>query len=255
MVWVGAVTLVAQAPPAPALLPGEGLAIAGSDGLVHSYGDASRESPMGGLATLLWMRLEGDEWVAMGVEFKCTGALDGRRCGPPKGHGRVNLGKALQVNCDSAFLIWTQISAERWLRHYGEGVSRVRFEEVFGPFAGPRLKAGNELPKLGPEWLGHGDLLRTSPAVLLAWMLDPHQEETLGLCRRSLQGFVNGMTRTQAWWVKTASAPVADAPAETCAWVVGSNEVVTVVLRLPRGSGTADGLARFRAIMGISEKK
>ncbi len=254
-------SLFAQAPvaaprtQAPVLMPGEGLAAAGPDGVVQTYGDATCETPMGGLAKLLWMRLEGDEWAALGVEFKCTGTWNGHRCWLDKGHGRVDLGKALQGNCDLAFLAWVQMSVERGLRIYGEGVARVRLDEVFGPFVGNRLRAGDGLPNIGSEWIGEGDLLRTSPQALLQWMLDPHQEETLGRCRRHLQGFIGSMIRGTTWWALAGTAPVLGTPGETCAWVAGSNGHVTCVLRLPRGQGRAEGLARFRTLMQIPDKK
>ncbi len=256
-----ALPLLAQGPIAaskletPVLLPGEGLAVAGPDGVIHTYGEATRETPMGSLAKLLWMRLEGDEWSSLGVEFKCTGAWNGHRCWLAKGHGRVDLSKALQESCNLAFLAWVQMSAERWRRYYGEGVARVRLDEVFGPFAGNRLKAGDGLPEFGPEWIGDGDLLRTSPEAMLGWMLDPHQEQTIGSCRRHLLGFVGSMIKNLPWWAKTGTAPVPGAPGETYAWVAGSNELITCVLRLPRGKGRADGLARFRSLMKIPDKK
>lgn len=259
--WVAASAVSAQAPAsapraeAPVLMPGEGLAAAGPDGAVQTYGDATRETPMGGLAKLLWMRLEGDEWAALGVEFKCTGAWNGHRCWLGKGHGRVDLGKALQGNCDLAFLAWVQMSAERALRIYGEGVARVRLDEVFGPFVGNRLKTGEGLPVFDPQWIGEGDLLRTSPEALLQWMVDPHQEETLERCRRHLQGFIGSMIRGTTWWALVGTAPVPGAPGETCTWVTGSNGHVTCVLRLPKGQGRAEGLARFRTLMKIPDKK
>jgi len=261
LLFAGLSGLAAQAPiaapkaTAPALLPGEGLAVAGPDGVIHLYGEATRETPMGSLAKLLWMRLEGDEWVALGVEFKCTGEWNGQHCWLQKGHGRVDLSKALQESCNLAFYAWTQLSAERWRRYYGEGVARVRLDEVFGPFLGNRLKAGDGIPALGPEWIGDGDLLRTSPEAMLKWMLDPHQEEAIARCRRCLIGFTGSMIRNLPWWAKTGTAPVPGSPGETYAWVAGSNEDVTAVLRLPRGKGRSDGLARFRAIMGIPDKK
>jgi hypothetical protein len=244
----------APAPEAPLLMPGEGLAVAGPDGVIRLYGDATREAPMGSLAKLLWMRLEGDEWAALGVEFKCTGEWNGHHCWLAKGHGRVDLAKALQESCNLAFLAWAQMSAERWRNYYGEGVARVRLDEVFTPFCGNRLKGGDGLPAFGVEWIGDGDLLRTSPEAMLTWMLDPHQEEAMDRCRRHLQGFVGSMIRNLSWWAKTGTAPVPGYPGETCAWVAGSNGYVTCVLRLPRGKGRSDGLARFRTLMKIADK-
>jgi len=244
----------APKPEAPVLMPGEGLAAAGPDGIIQTYGEATRETPMGSLAKLVWMRLEGDEWSTLGVEFKCTGEWNGHHCWLAKGHGRVDLGKALQESCNLAFLAWVQMSAERWRHYYGEGVSRVRLEEVFGPFLGNRLKPGDGLPAFGPEWIGDGDLLRTSPEAMLKWMLDPHQEEAMGSYRRHLLGFLGTMVRNTSWWAKTGTAPVPGAPGETSAWVAGSNGSVTCVLRLPRGKGRSDGLARFRTLMKIPGK-
>ncbi len=245
----------APRPEAPVLLPGEGLAVAGADGQIFTYGEATRETPMGSLAKLLWMRLEGDEWVSLGVTFKCTGEWNGHHCWLAKGHGRVDLGKALQESCNLAFFAWVQMSAERWRRYYGEGVARVRLDEVFGPFLGNRLKAGDGLPVFDPEWIGDGELLRTSPEAMLTWMLDPHQEEAMARCRRTLLGFTGSMIKNQPWWAKTGTAPCPGSPGETSAWVAGSNGDVTCVLRLPRGKGRSDGLARFRALMKIPEKK
>lgn len=239
---------------APILLPGEGLAVAGPDGKIFNYGEATRETPMGSLAKLLWIRLEGDEWAAMGVEFKCKGEWNGQHCWLQKGHGRVDLGKALQESCNLAFLGWVQLSAVRWRQFYGEAVARLRLDEVFGPFVGNRLKGGDSLPPFGPEWIGDGDLLRTSPEQMLQWMLDPHQEEAMRQARRLLLGFTGNMVQERTWWAKTGTAPVPGAPGETSAWVAGSNGDVTCVLRLPRGKGRSDGLARFRALMKIPGK-
>ena len=54
--------------------------------------------------------------------------------------------------------------------------------------------------------------------------------------------------------MKTGTGPVPGAPGETCAWVAGSNGRVTAVLRLPRGRGRVDGLARFRDVLGLPAK-
>ena len=59
--------------PVPVLQPGEGLALTIGDGEVHTYGEAQKVSPMGSLALLVWMRLEGAEWASQSMQFKCAG--------------------------------------------------------------------------------------------------------------------------------------------------------------------------------------
>lgn len=255
-------TLQAQGEPsvpavaqAPALQPGEGLAVAGPDGTIHTYGEAAKEQPMGSIAKLVWLRLEGDEWAARDVQFKCTGTMGPYHCWLQKGHGKVDLRKATQESCNLAFLAWALDSAEHWRQEYGEGAARARLEDTFSPFLGHRLKPGDGLPALGPEWVGDGDLLRTSPEAMLRWLLDPAQNELLGRCRRLLLNFLKETFKDDAWWMKTGTAPVPSEPGATSAWVVGSNGSVTAVLHLPRGRGKAEGEARFREIMGIPTKK
>jgi hypothetical protein len=251
---MASLALAAQAP-SPVLLPGEGLAIAGSDGQVHTFGEASRETPMGSLAKLVWLRLVGDEWAAQDVLFKCTGTAGPYKCWLAKGHGKVDLAKATQESCNLAYLAWSTQSLLQWQVDLGEGAARAQIEGVFGPFLGNRLPPGERLPKPGPEWIGDGDLLRTSPEAMLKWLLDPAQDELLRRCRRLLLNFYDESERPDAWWMKTGTAPVPSDPAITSAWVAGSNGQVTAVLRLPQGRGKAEGLARFKAILGINEKK
>jgi len=245
----------ASAPLAPALQPGEGLAIAGTDGVVHGYGEASKEQPMGSLAKLVWLRLEGYEWAARDVQFKCKGVMGPYHCWLAKGHGKVDLKKATQESCNLAFLAWALDSAQIWRHEYGEGASRARLEDAFSPFLGHRLKPGEELPEFGPEWIGDGDLLRTSPEAMLKWLVDPSQDELLSRCRRLLLSFLVEVADPGAWWMKTGTAPVPGDPGTTSAWVAGSNGTVTAVLHLPRGRGKAEGLARFQEILGIPKKK
>jgi hypothetical protein len=235
-------------------MPGEGLAMAGPTGAIQLFGEATRETPMGSLAKLLWMRLQGAEWAALAVEFECKGKWNGHHCWLAKGHGHLDLGTALRESCNLAFLAWAQMSAERWRHDDGEGVSRSRLDAVFAPFYGSRLKAGDSLPPFGLEWIGDGDLLRASPAAMLKWMLDPNQGEAMNQCRRHLQGSVGTVIPDPSWWAKTGTAPVQGFPGETCAWVAGGNGHITCVLRLPRGKGRSDGLARFRTLMKIADK-
>lgn len=239
---------------APNLLPGEGLAIAAEGGLVQVYGEAQREAPMGSLAKLVWVRLEGDDWAVKGVTFTCMGNWEGHTCWNREGHKKVDLAKALDQSCNLAFLAWIRESAARWERIDGPGVARYRLEEVFGPFLGGRMPAGEGIPTFGPEWIGDGDLLRTSPEAFLRWLVDPAQEGLMRRWRKLTLGFLGSISKTQGWWMKTGTAPVPGAPGETCAWVAGSNGKVTAVLRLPRGRGRVDGLARFRDVLALPAK-
>jgi hypothetical protein len=245
----------APPPPAPPLQPGEALALAGPDGEVYLFGEASREYPMGSLAKLAWLKLEGASWSAMGVQFNCTGSWNGYNCWLRKGHGKVDLAKALQESCNLAFLAWAQGSVSGWLRDYGEGAARVRLEDAFGPFLGNRMPPGEGLPRLDPAWVGDGDLLRTSPEAMLRWLVDPAQDETVRLCRRLLLNFRQTTFQDQVWWIKTGTAPVPSDPGSTSAWAAGSNGSVTAVLHLPRGKGKEDGLQRFRTLMGVPAGK
>jgi len=242
--------------PLPPLLPGESLALAGPDGVVRLYGeDVSRESPMGSLAKLVWIKLEGMEWAAGDVRFNCTGTWQGYHCWTPKGHGKVDLAGALQESCNLAFLAWGQASVGYWQRDYGEGAARARLEDAFGPFLGNRMPPGEGIPPITPDWVGDGDLLRTSPAAFLAWMLDPAQDEMLRRTRRLLLNFRDFNFKDNVWWIKSGTAPVPSDPGATSAWAAGSNGLVTAVLHLPRGGGKAEGLARFRAIMMVPGPK
>jgi hypothetical protein len=244
----------AKTPVAP-LLPGEGLALAAPDGTPYLFGEASREYPMGCLADLLWLKLEGVEWESVNVQFTCTGKLQGHDCWKPKGHGKVDLAKALQENCDNAFMFWGQASVSWWLRDYGEGPARARLEDVFGPFLGDRMPPGEGLPPIGPAWVGQGDLLRASPASMLGWLLDPAQDEVLRRARRLLLSFREANYKQAMWWVETGTAPGSATSKAMTAWAVGGNGQVVAVLHLPEGKGKADALARFRAIMLVPADK
>lgn len=250
----------AQAPPGmdaafeSRLLAGEGLAVAGPDGVIHSYGEAKKEGPMGSLAKLVWLRLEGDEWAALDLVYKCTGQMGPYICWQPKGHGKVDLAKATQVSCNLAFLAWANLSVERWRRLLGDGAGRARLEECFGPFLGHRLPPGDAIPEMTPDWVGEGELLRTSPEAMVQWLTDPAQDVLLSRCRRLLLGFFGETYRAKEWWAKTGTAAVLSDPAATCAWVAGSNGQIVAVMRIPRGRGKVEGLERFRAVMGLPAK-
>lgn len=257
LVFVCVLAGAAPAPQAPALaplLPGEGLAVAATDGTVYSYGEAGKEAPMGSLAKLVWIGLEGIEWGAMGVQFNCTGQWQGHACWLRKGHGKVDLAKALQESCNLAFLAWGQMSAHRWMDDYGDGAARARLEDAFYPFLGNRMPPGEGLPPLGPAWVGDGDLLRTSPETMVRWLIDPGQDQAVHIAKRLLMGFFATVTPGNTWWIKTGTAPVPGEPGATSAWAAGGNGLVTAVLHLPRGKGKADGLERFRTILQLPAK-
>lgn len=239
---------------APQLLPGEGLAVAGPEGVLQLFGEAKKEAPMGSLAKLVWLRLEGQEWLAQEVVFRCTGQAGSTSCWLPKGHGKVDLAKATRESCNLAYLAWARLSVERWKKYLGEGAGRARFEEGFGPFLGNRLPPGDTIPEVTPEWVGDGELLRTSPEAMLQWLLDPSQYQLQSLCRRLLLSAFAEQFKPEAWWMKTGTAPVPSDPSATSAWVVGSDGRTIAVLHLPRGRGKAEGLARFQALMGIPVK-
>ena len=54
--------------------------------------------------------------------------------------------------------------------------------------------------------------------------------------------------------MKTGTGSVPRDASATSAWVVGSNGQVIAVLHLPRGRGKAEGLARFREVLGLPAK-
>ena len=247
----------APAPPADKaltapLLPGEALAVAGTDGQVHLFGaEPSRESAMGGLAMLPWIKLEGMSWASDDLRFACTGKWDGQPCWQPKGHGKLNLATAMMLDCHLAFLGWGRASLHGWLRDYGDGAARARLEDAFEPFLGHRIPPGNGLPAISPDWVGDGELLRTSPEAMLTWLLDPAQDETVRHCKRLLTTFKNYNYAENAWWIKAAYAAEGTEAPVGRAWAVGSNGQITAVLRLPRGGGWADAMRRFREILMV----
>jgi hypothetical protein len=254
LVSVCALSAAVPAPPktpvAP-LLPGEGLALTGPDGLVYEFGESSKEFPMGSLADLVWLKLEGSEWGSMNVQFNCTGTFKGQHCWRPKGHGRVDLATALAESCDLAFLAWGQASVQWWLRDYGEGAARARLEDTFAPFLGKRMPPGENLPDIDPPWVGNGDLLRASPETMLLWLMDPAQDETLRMARRLLLSFKDYNYKQNVWWIETGAAPASAEAGGASAWAAGGNGKIIAVLHLPAGKGKADSLARFRAIMMV----
>jgi hypothetical protein len=209
---------------------------------------------MGGLAKLVWMRLEGARWSTMNVHFRCQGSPTSTVCRVGAGHGRVGVSQALQADCDLAFLAWIKTTQGEWKKDYGDDAGRVRLEEAFAPFLGRRLPPGDGLPPLPPAWVGDGDLLRTSPEAFLGWLMEPDKAEVITFGRRFLAGFwgeVKDLAGKEGWWFMTGTAPVSGDPLGTSAWVAGGRGPVLVVLHLPRGKGKPDGLARAREILGL----
>lgn len=236
-------------PPSPALLPGEVLVISDPDRAVWTFGEAGREGPMGDLACLVWVKLEGDFWSSADLAFKCQGSAGPFRCTNPKGHGRVDTGQALQAGCRLAFLAWASYSFDRWRLDYGEGAARARLEEAFQPFVGPRMPPGTDLPELNMGWFGSGDFLRTSPEAFLRWMADPAQEEAVRMFRRRSLNAFQDIFKKGAWWIIPAVSELPDGTGRTQAWAVGGNELILAVLRLGPGSTAPQALQRFRDVM------
>jgi len=237
--------------PMPPLEQGEGLALAGTDKELYLFGDTQGESPMGQLAYLPWMKLEGSDWGTRNPFFKCEGVMNGEACSTAKGHGRVDLRRAVAEGCDLAILHWARMTALDWRANNGEGAARAQLEETFGPFLGRRLPPGDGLPPLDGAWVGDGGLLRTSPAALIAWLADPAQEQLLRDMRRLLLNPVKETYVPGAWWVLLATAEVPSQPGVYASWAVGSNDRGVAVLRLPPGKGRAEALARFQAVLMI----
>lgn len=239
---------------APLLRPGEGFAITLGDGEVHAFGEARKEAPMGSLAKLVWMKLEGSEWSTSGVQYRCKGTDGPFVCWKREGHGRVDLARALQESCNLAFLAWIAGSRERWVQDYGPDAARARLEETFEPFLGRRMPPGEGLPPLTAAWVGDGDLLRTSPEAFLRWLMGPEQDEVVTFGKRYLAGFwveVKDLLGKEDWWFKTGTGPVPGDPSATSAWVAGGRRSVLVVLHLPRGRGKQEGMTRIREILGL----
>ena len=240
--------------PALVLKPGEGLALAIEGGDIRTFGEARAVTPMGGLAKLVWLRMEGATWSSGGVKFRCAGAAGSLACGGAPGHGTVTLAKALQEDCDLAFLAWISGAQGHWLQDYGPEVARYRLQEVFEPFLGRRLPAGQGLPVLTAPWVGDGDLLRTSPEAFLRWLLLPENAEVAGFGRRLLAGYwaeVNVLLGRESWWFKTALARVPGEPSVTSAWVAGGRGSTLVVFRAPPGTSRPAALARLRELLGL----
>lgn len=244
---------------APDLRPGEGLAVISGAGEVKTWGNVDSVSPMGNLAKILWLRLEGGEWESLDLEVKCKGELNGLRCTNPKGHGRVGLAKSFKEDCNAAFYVWVNFSRENWKKDYGDGGARPRLNEVFGSFLGDRLPKAPALPAaFGPEWFADGQLLQASPSQLAKWLASPSQERLLAACRRHMLGFSDFIGgKAGKWWIKVSEAPTMQVPGQDGGqrqfWALGGNGGTTAILRLPPGASRKDAEARFRALLSIKK--
>lgn len=228
------------------LKPGEGLAVASPGTELRLAGEAKREGPLGDLACLPWLRLEGFSWSSGKLTYACRGSLQGIGCTTAKGHGRVDVREALEGNCRLALLGWINHSAAGWAKMEGPVAARLKIQEVFEPFLGRRMPAGEEMPQFGPEWAGEGDLLRASPESLARWLADASQESADSMFRRYGAGFFEGDVGSYAGWAYVGCA--ARGP-EVCTWVAGGQRGRAAVLRIPGAPGRTEALRRFRELL------
>lgn len=245
---LGATLAMAQVPKGwkPALATGEAMGVGTSKEGVKVFGEAKRPHPLGMLSKFVWLRLQGTDWEARDLRFRCSGNLEGIACSNPKGHGRVDLGKALKEGCDLAFVSWGRLAVATWSQESGEGSARLRLEEGFRTFLGRRMPPGDEPPILGLDWVGEGALLQGSVAEILEWMLEPAQEGLAQQARRYLGNIIQDPIGD--WWI--AAGPSV-APGEAGTWVVGSNGAAYVVLHLPTPTPKAEALARFKGLLSL----
>lgn len=234
-------------PPVP-LQAGESLVLTAPDGQCAAFGEAEKPSNMGGLAKLLWLNLDGDEWSAMDVQFRCKGEMQGVKCSCPKGHGKVDLSSALKEDCHLAVYAWAQMSLARNNRIYGEGAQSLRMKEAFGPFLDKAYRWPVGALAITPEWVGQGELLRTSPKALMQWLTEARQELLLLRCRRHLQGYIQRYYRNDDWWT---FATQSQSQAKEHTWVLGGNGVLLAVLRMDAAKDQKSAVERFKQVLGI----
>lgn len=230
----------------PALQPGEGLAISVGEGPIQAYGDATRETPMGSLAKLVWLQREGRSWAQRGATFRCSGHWRQWACWNQEGHGTVDLAGAAQTSCNLAFLCWSFDSLEERSRKQGESAVRSGLESDFAPFLGHRLPASERLPALSTEWIGTGALLRTTPEAFLRWLASPVRQDLRTQCAELLPD-------RSGWWVKTGTAAMPGTSQGTYGWVAGGNGSILAVLRVPGGRGKTEAIERFRTLLETPE--
>ena len=129
----------------------------------------------------------------------------------------------------------------------GDAPARLRLEEVFGPFAGPRMPKGEGLPAFGPEWVGEGGLLRASPASLAAWLADPSQDAVSGMFKRYGSGFFEGDVGEDRGWAYVGQAREGGG---AWTWVAGGQAGHAAVMRIPGALDRVAALRRFREAAG-----
>ncbi len=245
--WVGVFAL-AQGNPTwkPILNPGEGLALGSFRDGLKSFGEGDTPHDLGLLARILWTRLQGTEWEARGYSFRCTGVLEGQTCSNPRGHGRVDLGKALREGCDLAFLAWIRATVDGWTRESGEGSSRARLEEAFRPFLGARMMKGEGPPPLDRAWVGRDGLLQASPRGFLTWAIEPNQEGLAQQGRRYFGSLIQDPIGE--WWFAAEPERGVEAPGT---WVYGSDGANHALLWIPAPLDRPRAVARFKAVLGL----
>jgi hypothetical protein len=231
-------------PAAPKLAPGEALVVADADGKIMAYGDEQAEHPIGPLAQIVWLKMAGAEWGSLEVYYVCSDPA----CQPPKGHGRVDLKKALHEDCDAAFLYWANWVREDWVRIEGEGLTRMKTISTFAPFLGERFKGDGPMPMYGPEWIGRGELLRSTPTAFMAWYADPQNSEVRTRLREMLGGFFHGLLDRKSWWFKPAASPAGT-------WVLGSDGRTAALLYMPIPETATTATDRLKVLMGLPVKK
>ncbi|HJW09213.1 MAG TPA: hypothetical protein VJ483_06230 [Holophagaceae bacterium] len=241
-----ATALAADVPAAsaPKLKPGEAMVLSDQDGKLSAFGDVKAEHSLGDLSQLVWLRLAGAEWAGLDVYFVCSDP----NCQPPKGHGRVDMKKALHVDCDAAFLYWANYVREDWIRTDGEGITRMNLVSAFAPFAGDRFKGDGPVPQFGAEWIGRGDLLRTSTSGFMTWWMDAQNSEIRTRVREMIGGFFHGVLDRKTWWFKPAASP-------SGTWVLGSDGHSSALLYLPFPETSDTAVDRLKALMGLPVKK
>lgn len=231
---------------APSLKPGEGLALATFEGIQQVHGEARTEGPLGDLICLPWLRLEGYAWSSGKLSFNCKGSAGEYACTVPKGHGRMDLGKAFERNCRLALLGWIKFSAAEREKLEGPVPARMRVVEIFQPFLGGRLPKADALPALGMEWAGAGDLIRASPESFARWLADPAQEPFDAMFRRYGSGFFEGDLGNYAGWTYVGRAGT---DADPCTWIASGQRGRATVLRMPGSPSRQEALRRFSDLL------
>ncbi|HJU83385.1 MAG TPA: hypothetical protein VJ600_04175 [Holophagaceae bacterium] len=228
----------------PKLRPGEALVVADPDGKITVQGEAAVEHPVGALAEIIWLKVAGAEWAGYDVYYVCSDPA----CQPPKGHGRVDMKKALHDGCDAAFLYWANFVREDWIRVDGDGVTRMNLKSAFGPFLGDRFKDEGPVPQFDAPWIGRGELLRASPSGFMAWYMDAQNSDVRTRIRELLGGFFHGIFDRKTWWFKAA-------PSSAGTWVLGSDGKSAALLYLPTPETNSTAMERLRTLLGLPGKK